>query len=455
MDRQLSNPTSDIPPRELEMKISAPFTIAAVGDLISPQPIARQDPQFTDLVAHLRAADVGFANMESSIVEKNEFPGAIGGTVAPPAIGDAIKAMGVTMVSRANNHTFDGGAWGMIETDRALDRLGITHAGTGMNLQEARAAAYRETPKGRVGLVSIYSLADTGHFGPTYARTEATYQTGSMGGAPGINPLHLTAHNVVSQHHLDQLKAIALASYGDRPGAVLAAGEGRGERFRFYDQWYEAGENIGAIRYQMDELDHQDILASVSNGKIYSDFLIATIHSHQATRFAADCWFPGGPKGLKEPIEHDAPDFLVQLAHDCVDRGADMFVSHGVHALAGVEVYRGKPIFYGLSNFIFQFGLQVGPTYDVLSNFRKKSELAHPACHEAVLVTSHFDNGELHEVRLYPADLGGASRPISQMGIPLTPSSETADRILRDVQSYSDRFGTQIAIEDGVGIIRL
>lgn len=50
---------------------------------------------------------------------------------------------------------------GMISTDEALDKLGIAHAGIGRNLQEARAACYIETPKGRVALVSLYSVDDS------------------------------------------------------------------------------------------------------------------------------------------------------------------------------------------------------------------------------------------------------------------------------------------------------
>ena len=440
---------------EIAMKIDSPFAVAAVGDLIAPQPLCRQDPRFRALIDRIASADIGFANMESSLIDTPRFGhGAVAGTAAPLSMGEAIKAMGVTMVSRANNHTFDCGVMGMIATDSALDRLGIIHAGTGLNLQEARTARYRETPKGRVGLVSFYSIADTGHFGPTYARTEATARTGSVGGAPGVNPLHVTGYNVVTQSQLDVLKDLARSIYGERAGATVPASSGHPERFRFFDQWYQAGEDVGAIRYEMDAADRQAIIASVRNGKIYSDFLIATIHSHQTTRFDPALAF-GAVKGMKEAVDHYPADFVVELARECIDSGADMFVTHGVHALAGMEIYKGKPIFYGLSNFIFQFGLQIGPTYDVMVNFEKKSELENPASHEAVLATSHFDQGRLTEVRLFPADLGGARRPISQMGIPLTPEPALARDILARFAEYSRPFGTRIAIEDGVGVVRM
>ncbi|WP_062563021.1 CapA family protein [Paracoccus aminovorans] len=439
--------------RETGPKLTAPFRVAAVGDLISPQPLRREDPRFAFFGERIRAADVGLANMESSLVDMAGNDMAIAGTAAPFSLGEAIRDMGFTMMSRANNHTFDCGAAGMVSTDAALDRLGITHAGTGPNLQEARKARFRETPKGRVGLVSVYSLADTGHFGPTYARTEATSRIGGLGGAPGINPLHLTAYNIVAPDDLKRLHDIATAAYGPRPGAWRPATDAAPARLRFFDQWYQAGDDPGSIHYEMAPADRDGLLDSIRNGKIYADFLIVAIHSHQATRFDPAGAF-GDVRGLKEPVEHYAPNFLIEFAHAAIDAGADMFVSHGVHALAGVEVYRGRPIFYGLSNFIFQCGLQLGPSYDVLANWQKKSELEHPACHEAVLAEADFEDGELREVRLYPADLGGGARPLSQMGIPLVPEPAVRRRILEDMARYSEPYGTRIEIRDGLGIIR-
>jgi poly-gamma-glutamate capsule biosynthesis protein CapA/YwtB (metallophosphatase superfamily) len=434
------------PVAETVMKITAPFTVAAVGDIIEPQPLYSDDPGFQALVDKIRKADVGFGNMESSLVDFRTFQGPVGGTEAPLEMGEAIKAMGITIVTHANNHTFDGGVMGMISTDEALDRLGIAHAGTGKNLQEARAAHYVETPKGRVGLVGMYSMDDSSNYGQSYARTEATYRNGNLGGAAGLNPLHLTTYHVVSPEQLKVLKDTAASVYGQRENSDVAAQNGQPDRFKFFDEWYQAGTDPGSLRYDMNARDEKDILESIRNGKAYSDFMIVTIHAHQTTSYRAQ-----GVGG----VDHTATDFLVKLAHDSVDNGADMFVAHGVHALHGVEIYKGKPIFYGVSNFVFQFGLQFGAGYDIMANEKGMSALENPASQETVLTTSHFEGGKLKEVRLYPVDLGGTRRPISQMGIPKTPSPEDAQRILRGLQDYSKAFGTKISIEDNVGVIRI
>ena len=42
-----------------------------------------------------------------------------------------------------------------------------------------------------------------------------------------------------------------------------------------------------------------------------------------------------------------------RLAHAAVDAGADIVFGHHHHMLRGVEIYRGKPIFYGLGHYLF------------------------------------------------------------------------------------------------------
>jgi poly-gamma-glutamate synthesis protein (capsule biosynthesis protein) len=45
-----------------------------------------------------------------------------------------------------------------------------------------------------------------------------------------------------------------------------------------------------------------------------------------------------------------------EIAHAAIDAGADIVIGHGPHYSLPVEVYRGKPIFYGLGSFSFHTG---------------------------------------------------------------------------------------------------
>jgi poly-gamma-glutamate synthesis protein (capsule biosynthesis protein) len=73
---------------------------------------------------------------------------------------------------------------------------------------------------------------------------------------------------------------------------------------------------------------------------------------------------------------------------------------------------------------------------------------------ESVVALSRFDQGRLQEIRLHPME-GGFSGPLSDLGIPRTAPPDVAQRILQRLQALSKPFGTTIAIENGVGVIRV
>lgn len=48
-----------------------------------------------------------------------------------------------------------------------------------------------------------------------------------------------------------------------------------------------------------------------------------------------------------------------EMAHEAIDAGADLILGHHPHELKGVEVYRGKAIFYSMGNFAFDLPISV------------------------------------------------------------------------------------------------
>ena len=54
-------------------------------------------------------------------------------------------------------------------------------------------------------------------------------------------------------------------------------------------------------------------------------------------------------------IEYTAPPEpeQVEFAHAAIDAGADLLVGDHAHWPKGIEMYEGKPIFYGTGNFLF------------------------------------------------------------------------------------------------------
>ncbi len=442
--------------QDLGMKIKEPFTFAGVGDIIIRHPVAQlADPKFQNLVQHLRDADVSFANMEGTLIDFDNFPNPIGGGAPIGALAD-IKSMGIRIMSTANNHSWDGSAPGLFETIKNLDAGGIVHAGTGRNLQEARAAAYFNGRKGSVGLVSMWSIDPTSEPSPV---VPATYRTGDQGGAPGVNPLRVTPYYIVTAEQLENLRKIRDSVYERRsevPSTSLAippvSPDEPKDQLELFGIRYKVGPKAGDISYTMDPQDEREILRSIRNGKENSDFMVASIHCHQANYAFQEY-----------SLDDDVPDFLVELAHKAIDNGADLFIGEGVHTLRGVEIYKGKPIFYGIASFISQgiYGIRAepanpsnGPFTEIESGWR--GQRYHQDELEVLLVTAHYEGGKLTEVQLYPAELGqDMKRPLSRLGIPMTPTPEMAQRILAKVQKISKQFGTTISIENNVGVIRL
>jgi poly-gamma-glutamate synthesis protein (capsule biosynthesis protein) len=55
-------------------------------------------------------------------------------------------------------------------------------------------------------------------------------------------------------------------------------------------------------------------------------------------------------------LAEDVLDYQVEIAHAAIDAGADVVMGHGPHYACAVEMFRGKPIFYGLGSFSFHTG---------------------------------------------------------------------------------------------------
>ena len=55
-------------------------------------------------------------------------------------------------------------------------------------------------------------------------------------------------------------------------------------------------------------------------------------------------------------LHKDVLDYMPLIAHAAIDSGADLVMGHGPHYSLPTEIYKGKPIFYGLGSFSFHTG---------------------------------------------------------------------------------------------------
>jgi len=74
--------------------------------------------------------------------------------------------------------------------------------------------------------------------------------------------------------------------------------------------------------------------------------------------------------------------------------------------------------------------------------------------YESVIAESVFDGGRLSEIRLHPIEMGFELRG-GNRGVPRMAGPAAAQKILATLAELSRPLGTTIAIERGIGVIRM
>jgi poly-gamma-glutamate capsule biosynthesis protein CapA/YwtB (metallophosphatase superfamily) len=433
------------------------FSMALTGDsLITMKLSVHTDPPFLKMIDLIRGADVAFTNLEMLLHDYEPYPSTeSGGTYmrAEPAIAKELVWAGFDLVARANNHTGDYGVEGARLTTRHVAAAGLVQAGFGESLREAREARYLDTDKGRVALISTSSsFPDQSRAGVSWGDTRAR---------PGLNPLRFTTTQVVTRQQFDAMKS-ALAAAG-----VSTGGRGGGEgvqtparqnpdEMTVFGRRFAVGDKPGTHTEPLkDDLD--GMAAVVRNASKVADYTIVNSHTHEG---GAERYYP--------------PEFFVTFAHAMIDAGADVVTASGPHVLRGIEIYKGKPIMYGLANFIFEnetlqrqppenyaplgmtldSGAGVGDFNERRSNNDTVGFPADARIWESVVALPRFSGKKLAELKLYPISLG-FKKPRSQRGWPMLAAPELARKIIDDLATFSAPFGTAIDFKDGIGIVRI
>ncbi len=195
--------------------------------------------------------------------------------------------------------------------------------------------------------------------------------------------------------------------------------------------------------------DAQRILGSIREARKKADLVIVYEHNHVFDK-------PFQTIMLEElPERLGPPDWLKKWTHAEVDAGADIIVMHGAPLLHGVEIYRDRPIFYDLGNFIFQ-----APPADIL--------LDEPIVWESVVAYVDFQGKNLQSIRFRPIAQNkiGQGQPDAQdehtnnlflqtRGLPKPVSGEQARYILERLADLSRPFGTTVVVKGDTAEIKL
>jgi hypothetical protein len=446
------------------------FTLAAVGDLIITRPESMLQnegafpdaPAFRDAVTLLGAADVTYGNLETTIHDARSFtesPYSWDGDwmlTSLPAVAADLKAMHFDIVSRSNNHALDWGLEGMRETTKWANDARLVQAGIGETADEAAAASYYQSAKGKVAIVSMVTT-----FRPTTNALPISGQ--ARNGRPGVNGLALTQTSVVDAQTYGLVGTIVCAFAGSNPcptpGPVI-------DFFGHPVRVAKTAETPFTYTYAVDPVDVARIMAGIStakSGPTPARYVVAAIHSHEGIAEEDP------PSSWQDPAA-----FLKTVARKAIDSGADAFITTGIHHIAGMEIYKGKAIFYGLGNFFWSdmqeplsaelydsiadrqylekgFDYPERATDADLSNlmnaqgpslgFATVGPKSLNRTFQSLLIRVVYNDGlagrPVRQVFLYPIDLGYGNK-LTQSGVPRRAGDTVAKSVLGRMMTLSD-----------------
>jgi poly-gamma-glutamate synthesis protein (capsule biosynthesis protein) len=405
------------------------MVLAVTGDSIGPyEAVTPNDPRLAEVAKLIRAADAGFGNQEGSVFDLKTFNGSLGaenggGTpLVPAAVAGEFRALGLTLMSKANNHAVDYWLEGLAASEKALDAAGVAHAGSGAAQSPARAPACLATAHGRVALIATASTyPDMAAAGPPSERDGV-----QLPGRPGISVLRTRQTVLVTPAEMAALRTLAARRIGQSEppgGAQLNV-----QDLHSGSQSYRIADPPG-LHYDVEAADRDALLATIHDVRPAARLVVFSIHAHESTSLAPDNATPA--------------DFLPVLFHSIIDAGADVVVRHGPHALGGVEIYKGKPIFYGMASFFNGLGAP---------DRMFRGHLLAESWDDGLVAVTRFKGSQLSSVQLYP--IRTIREPGPMLGAPRRAPPADALRILQQLQRNSAAYGTTIEIHDGVGLIR-
>lgn len=425
----------------------------AAGDSFITRHIASAGYEgFEDLRALIGQHEVRFVNLEMTFHRQEGYPAAAsGGTWAmtDPSMLDDMRRFGFNLFNTANNHSGDFGQEGVSATIRHLNERGMTFAGTGNTLQEAASACYLETREARVALIGVTATLDPA--------AVAGGQSGTMRGRPGLNPLRFRTIHHVNPEHFEMAKTLAAVSQINAKAELSIR---NGYRPPFPEGTLPLGSMFFALTDKEEynetvpnEKDLARTIDEIRNARAQADIVLVSVHAHEM-------------RGADSTV---AAEFVETFARACIDAGASVVIGHGPHELRGIEVYKNGLIFYSIGNFIFEtetvalqpfdafsskglpIDMKIGDYMDHRSRNGTRGYIVQENIWRAVMPSWTIEDGRIRDVRLYPIDLAQHGTR-SQRGIPKLSRSNAA---LEHLRKLSERYGTDIEIREGVGILQL
>jgi poly-gamma-glutamate synthesis protein (capsule biosynthesis protein) len=157
----------------------------------------------------------------------------------------------------------------------------------------------------------------------------------------------------------------------------------------------------------------------------------------------------GVPHGFVAQFQSPVAMYQRPLAEALIAAGADVIVGHHSHALHGIEIIRGRPVFYSLGNFLFH-----SVTIGRFPKLRRPDppylwrSLRSPINQDSVVALVTAEAGGVRGIELVPARMNAG-------GDPELVSGTDAQRILASLAEQSEPFGAAVAADGDRGRVVL
>jgi poly-gamma-glutamate capsule biosynthesis protein CapA/YwtB (metallophosphatase superfamily) len=181
-------------------------TFAAAGDVIPHEAVRAAaaaagpgeqgwEALFSDVADVFHAADFGFVNMETPVAPDHSKGSKPFMFDAPITLPQALKAIGIKIVSFANNHVMDQGWPGFIETREHLREVGLLFAGSGDTVAQQWQPALTEANGIKIGWLGMTRWLNGNRNPDKDDQPHVNFfpYPGESGGAPGADEAEVLA----------------------------------------------------------------------------------------------------------------------------------------------------------------------------------------------------------------------------------------------------------------------
>lgn len=342
-------------------------TISLVGDVVLRSRLAELrravEPGLDAAIAALQVGDLAIANLETPLSTRGYRVPKMANLRAHPEVVRDIQSLGFHAVALANNHMMDYGPAAMLDTLEVLDQAGIAHCGAGHDLDAALEPVVLKVNSWTIALLNVScTLPNESEAAP---------------GKPGIAPLHIES------------------SFEVDPGILL-----------------EQPGTMPVVHTWARKSDLDRTCEHVNRLRQTADTVLVGVH-----------W--GAPSHWLSPYQGLLAEYQQPLGRALVEAGADVVWGHHSHELDPIELYAGKPIFYGLGHFLLETPWDfMGP--------------------ESVIVRVTL--GEQPGIQLIPL-------MVDERGLPRRASGADAAAVLAQISERSSGYGVRVMQDGDDGVL--